>query len=199
MYKSRELLLKAMENNISLVEPVCKSSFDEAERNEKLDNLRESMKTFCQIDINFNKYVKCENELEKRRTPEDFETNKSFNELLEEYSKKKVNVEHHEMYLKLEEKIRLLRGELEDGVEVSRATPNIICPVSKQIMSNPMTNKLCGHIYDYSSVIELLKLSKKGIRCPVPGCVKALRFSAKDLEPNNAVKKYISQMEKEKN
>ncbi|KAL0486169.1 E3 SUMO-protein ligase [Acrasis kona] len=55
---------------------------------------------------------------------------------------------------------------------VSTNTIMVFCPISKELMTKPVRNESCGHVYESSSITELISISKKkdGACCPVVGC-----------------------------
>ncbi|XP_072746956.1 E3 SUMO-protein ligase NSE2 [Anoplolepis gracilipes] len=46
---------------------------------------------------------------------------------------------------------------------------NVIDPISKTRMTDPVKNAVCGHVYDKGSLIAMLQ-KNKNTRCPVVGC-----------------------------
>merc|ERR1719215_1156042 len=95
------------------------------------------------------------------------------------------NMDKHEMMSKFESRVAKMeqstieRERMEDELKSSddeESNENEIStldPVTNQEMSEPMKNTICGHSYEQSSVLRLLK--KQGMRCPVAGCSNILR------------------------
>lgn len=54
----------------------------------------------------------------------------------------------------------------EDGdLIVTQQEVNLIDPISMKRMTDPVRNKICGHVYERSSVVKMIKQSKrKGFR-----------------------------------
>lgn len=46
---------------------------------------------------------------------------------------------------------------------------NVIDPISKTRMTDPVKNTVCGHVYDRESLVAMLQ-KNKNTRCPVVGC-----------------------------
>ncbi|CAD6237713.1 GSCOCG00008315001-RA-CDS [Cotesia congregata] len=57
---------------------------------------------------------------------------------------------------------------------------NLICPISKVRMTEPMKNNICGHVYDKASIIALLK-GNAATRCPIVGCSNKKHLIMEDL------------------
>ncbi|XP_071551557.1 uncharacterized protein [Panulirus ornatus] len=69
---------------------------------------------------------------------------------------------------------------------------NIIDPISKKVMTDPVRNKHCGHVYDRSSVVDMIKVKKrKGFKCPSMGCGYREPLKLHDLEDALDVKRKI--------
>ncbi|KAL9657456.1 hypothetical protein ABK040_016724 [Willaertia magna] len=87
----------------------------------------------------------------------------------------------------------------EDIVMTQEFIP-IQCPYTKQYFTNPIQCKKCGHSYEKSNIIEMIK--KEGcVDCPVAGCsVKNIRVSdlIEDAEMTHKIKKAIEKAQKEK-
>ncbi|XP_069162015.1 E3 SUMO-protein ligase NSE2-like [Procambarus clarkii] len=82
----------------------------------------------------------------------------------------------------------------DDDTEVmtTKETVNLIDPISKMIMTDPVRNKHCGHVYERLSVVKMIKASKrKGFRCPSMGCGYREPLKVTDLEDALDVKRQI--------
>ncbi|KAF2364597.1 Zinc finger MIZ-type [Trinorchestia longiramus] len=61
---------------------------------------------------------------------------------------------------------------------------NIVDPVTKKIMTDPVRHKLCGHVYDKVSILQMIKgHGRKGFRCPYMGCACRESIKERHLEP----------------
>lgn len=69
----------------------------------------------------------------------------------------------------------------EDDVEVEGGRIDLMCPISHNLMQDPVRNKVCGHTYDKSSVINYLRNSHE---CPI--CPK--KFNRNDLVEDKFMK-----------
>lgn len=60
----------------------------------------------------------------------------------------------------------------EEGIVPSQFEPPVD-PITKKLIKNPCRNRICGHVYEYNSIVEHLKrikLNKVKPRCPYIGC-----------------------------
>ncbi|XP_018025711.1 E3 SUMO-protein ligase NSE2 isoform X2 [Hyalella azteca] len=61
---------------------------------------------------------------------------------------------------------------------------NIIDPITKLTMSDPVRHTLCGHVYDRDSIKQMIKKhGRKGFRCPYMGCSVRDAITENNLEP----------------
>lgn len=97
-------------------------------------------------------------------------------EYTESISKIDTNVSNDEKLLLFDRQVEALldkvatEGNDGDGdLQVSGGFINVIDPISKKRIVDPVKNSVCGHTYDRESITEILKINKK-TRCPVIGC-----------------------------
>ncbi|CAK9811911.1 E3 SUMO-protein ligase NSE2 [Anthophora quadrimaculata] len=67
---------------------------------------------------------------------------------------------------------------------------NVIDPISKKRIVDPVKNTKCGHTYDRESITQILKINKK-TRCPVVGCKSKEFVTFKDLRTDIVTKAYL--------
>ncbi|KAK1133456.1 hypothetical protein K0M31_011263 [Melipona bicolor] len=67
---------------------------------------------------------------------------------------------------------------------------NVIDPISKRRIVDPVKNIICGHTYDRQSIIQILKVNKK-TRCPVVGCKSTEFVTLKHLRTDIVTKTYL--------
>ncbi|XP_078045306.1 E3 SUMO-protein ligase NSE2 isoform X2 [Augochlora pura] len=68
---------------------------------------------------------------------------------------------------------------------------NVIDPISKKRIVDPVKNTVCGHTYDRETITELLKINKK-TRCPVIGCKSTDFVKLTDLRSDIVTKTYLN-------
>ncbi|XP_014482848.1 PREDICTED: E3 SUMO-protein ligase NSE2-like [Dinoponera quadriceps] len=67
---------------------------------------------------------------------------------------------------------------------------NVIDPITKTRMTNPVKNAACGHVYDKESLIAVLKKNKK-TRCPVVGCSNTEYINLSQCHVDVLMKAYL--------
>ncbi|KAK3875996.1 hypothetical protein Pcinc_019167 [Petrolisthes cinctipes] len=74
----------------------------------------------------------------------------------------------------------------------TQQTLSLVDPISKTMMKDPVRHKICGHVYDRSSVTSMIKTSgKKGFRCPTMGCGYRKPLQLADMEDALDVRRQI--------
>ncbi|XP_063597078.1 E3 SUMO-protein ligase NSE2-like [Penaeus indicus] len=81
----------------------------------------------------------------------------------------------------------------EDGdLIVTQQEVNLFDPISMKRMTDPVRNKVCGHVYERSSVVNMIKQNRrKGFCCPNVGCENRERLKMEDLEDAMDIKREI--------
>ncbi|XP_042870386.1 E3 SUMO-protein ligase NSE2-like [Penaeus japonicus] len=84
-------------------------------------------------------------------------------------------------------------GDEGDGdLIVTQQEVNLIDPISMKQMTDPVRNKICGHVYERSSVVNMIKQNRrKGFSCPNVGCENRERLKMENLEDALDVKREI--------
>ncbi|KOC59588.1 E3 SUMO-protein ligase NSE2, partial [Habropoda laboriosa] len=67
---------------------------------------------------------------------------------------------------------------------------NVIDPISKKRIVDPVKNTICGHTYDRESITQILKINEK-TRCPVVGCTTNEFVTLKKLRTDIVTKAYL--------
>ncbi|XP_076302428.1 E3 SUMO-protein ligase NSE2-like [Lasioglossum baleicum] len=67
---------------------------------------------------------------------------------------------------------------------------NVIDPISKKRIVDPVKNTICGHTYDRESITQILKINKK-TRCPVIGCKSTEFVILANLRTDIVTKAYL--------
>jgi len=75
-------------------------------------------------------------------------------------------------------------GDDSEFVVKTTQEPSMKCPVTREILVNPVTNKNCGHHYSKDAIQNLIRGNKRAqsCNCPVSGC--SAKVSLKTLEDN---------------
>ncbi|XP_012532147.1 E3 SUMO-protein ligase NSE2 [Monomorium pharaonis] len=67
---------------------------------------------------------------------------------------------------------------------------NVIDPISKMRMTDPVRNMVCGHVYDRESLVAMLR-KNKNTRCPVVGCTSQDYIVLSQCRPDIVTKTYL--------
>ncbi|CAL4163621.1 unnamed protein product, partial [Meganyctiphanes norvegica] len=86
----------------------------------------------------------------------------------------------------------------DDDLVATSTNINIIDPISKKMMTEPVRNKHCGHVYDRDSVVQMIAtMKRKGFKCPAIGCAHRQPIKESDLEDALDVKREIMRQKKQ--
>ncbi|GJQ73690.1 putative SUMO transferase [Trypoxylus dichotomus] len=70
----------------------------------------------------------------------------------------------------------------------------LVDPITKTELQNPWKNKVCGHVYEYSTIMDYINSKKgKGLKCPYVGCANANIRKADLVEDRNLLIKIQNQ------
>ena len=117
-----------------------------------------------------------------------------------------LEAEASEMYMDICDKLgeEVKRGG-DDDIEVVRnnneTETTYKCPLTAQLMEDPVKNKVCGHVYSRDGIHSYLNSRKHKYPCVYPGCTNQ-RVTQDQLEDDNftatKVKRYIRAMNAKK-
>ena len=156
------------------------SYYGAAERKTKLKDLRDIVQNNCLQDKKLRSAEIIKERLLSLYNDGDDETETDIEAITREYtesiSKMDTNVSNDEKLLVFDRQVEALQdkvaNEEADGdadFQVTGGFINVIDPISKKRIVDPVKNSICGHTYDRESITEILKINKK-TRCPVIGC-----------------------------
>lgn len=81
----------------------------------------------------------------------------------------------------------------DDGGEITTTEMvSTIDPITRQEMTDPVKNTLCGHTYEKNSILQLISQNRK-TGCPMAGCANTNPVSQNHLILNSDVLKLIQQ------
>ncbi|XP_022199449.1 E3 SUMO-protein ligase NSE2 [Nilaparvata lugens] len=100
--------------------------------------------------------------------------------------------ESNQLYKEFEEKVQVFLHPEDADLLETQSTINLIDPVTKKRMKDPVKNVVCNHTYDKISISALIKAKSSGsIRCPYQGCNNQTRFKLQDLVPDEITRKAL--------
>ncbi|KAG7209295.1 hypothetical protein KM043_015408 [Ampulex compressa] len=174
--------------------------YEPDERKKLLEELRDIVKNHCVLRTKLKAAddIKCRIEnLYDANADNDLEA------ILKEYkngiSEIRTDVSNDEKLLEFDRQVTtLLQGTEKDDdeldndedIQLSGGYINVIDPISKKRITDPVKNAICGHTYDRESVTEMLKINKK-TRCPVIGCKSKEYITLAQLKNDIATRNVI--------
>ncbi|XP_032667455.1 E3 SUMO-protein ligase NSE2-like [Odontomachus brunneus] len=181
---------------------IMKYYVDEKEKEKMLKELRDAMIQNCLM----TEKIKAANEI-KDQLPctDEVESSQNVGKIRDKYktamSKIEVNPLEDQRLLAYDRQVEdLLRvnqstqnNELDDSNMDLRLTGtdiNVIDPISKMRMTDPVRNTVCGHVYDKESLTAVLQMNKK-TRCPVVGCGNTEYIVLSQCRPDVVTKTYL--------
>ncbi|XP_034188458.1 E3 SUMO-protein ligase NSE2 [Osmia lignaria lignaria] len=156
------------------------SYYEMPERKEKLKELRDIVQNNCVQ----TERLKAAKDVKKRLLDlygleDDDHGQTDTEQIIQEYkeaiSKINVDVSNDKKLIEFDKHVEALSDKVEDDgdtdaeMQISGGYINVIDPITKKRIVDPVKNTICGHTYDRDSITEILKCNKK-TRCPVVGC-----------------------------
>ena len=115
----------------------------------------------------------------------------------------------HATKRKLEEKIAAASGSTatgrptqatndddDDDIVQTQETVSYADPITKRRIEDPVRNCHCGHLYDRSTIVQMVANKRGRIRCPIPGCSNEVFVAEEDLQEDHEAKKAIAELER---
>ncbi|XP_063984324.1 E3 SUMO-protein ligase NSE2-like [Diachasmimorpha longicaudata] len=187
-------------------------------RQEMMDNLRLQMTRYAEMEEKFKglKEITSNFRQELKRSDHRATANEDSNErkgskktpvnvekLLKRYNSKvegiEVNVANNNnlrhFSQQMDQLMKYLAGEqgTSDDTEddmVMTSSLNVICPISKTRMIEPVKNDICGHVYDLGSVTKMIESNARS-RCPLMGCSNSTFLSMDHLSADIVTRLYL--------
>ncbi|XP_076659843.1 E3 SUMO-protein ligase NSE2 [Halictus rubicundus] len=174
------------------------SYFGEQEVKDKLKELRDIVQNHCILD----KKLKSVEEIKDRllNLYDDDECN--IETIIQEYKNaiSEINTNtstNNNRLVVFDRHVEALLGDTEDNeddkdteMQLTGGYINVIDPISKKRIVDPVKNTVCGHTYDNETITEILKLNKK-TRCPVIGCKSTEFVKRENLRVDIVTKTYL--------
>ncbi|XP_003704077.1 E3 SUMO-protein ligase NSE2 [Megachile rotundata] len=157
------------------------SYYEMPERKNKLKELRDLVQNNCVQ----NKKLKSAETIKNRlldiyNDEDDDSTEIDIESIIQQYkqtiSEIDIDVSNDDNLIEFDKQVEALLDKIgneandEDAeMQLTGGYINVIDPISKKRIVDPVKNTLCGHTYDRDSITQILKINKK-TRCPVVGC-----------------------------
>lgn len=168
------------------------------ERDNMISNLDKLVQGYCLVDNKLKVrpaiFAKLKNDEERRieqretaGTPAEEEAVVDFHQLYSDQVDKamqKVQTNEHTKYKDFKKKVdKLIRKadgeEGEDDLAVTEETNNLVCPLSKATLVDPVITQRCKHRFSRKSIMSVME-GKNYVQCPYVACRD--KFSVDELE-----------------
>lgn len=180
---------------------IMKYYVNEEEKKKTLEELRSILKESCNESARIVAANKIKEQLELTFDPEAKNVEDIIKEYKEAISNIQVNLSEYNRLLEYDRQIEVLHqanedtpsNELDDtdaDLQLTGRDINVIDPISKTRMTNPVKNAACGHVYDKASLIAMLQ-KNKNTRCPVVGCTNNAYIDLNQCRTDIVTKKYL--------
>jgi len=174
----------------------------EEARQKVLKELRDALKGICVESAR----IKAADEIRERlEYVSELEQERDVQNITKEYRKAiseiQINVSESDRILEYDRQIEGLlqanEAALNNGLDdtdadlrMTGSEINVIDPISKMRMTDPVRNAVCGHVYDKESLVAMLQ-KNKNTRCPVVGCTSMDYIDLSQCRPDIVTKTYL--------
>lgn len=180
---------------------IMKYYVNEEEKKKTLDELRNVLKESCSESARIVAASKIKEQLELTFDPEAKNVEDIIKEYKEAISNIQVDLSEYNRLLEYDRQIEVLHQANEDipsnklddtdaDLQLTGRDINVIDPISKTRMTNPVKNAACGHVYDKASLIAMLQ-KNKNTRCPVVGCTNMAYIDLNQCRTDIVTKTYL--------
>ncbi|XP_012223813.1 E3 SUMO-protein ligase NSE2-like [Linepithema humile] len=182
---------------------IAKYYVDKEEKEKTLTQLRNTLKENC---IEIEKMRMAEEIKERLEHVSELEPDRKVEDITKEYNKAiseiKIDPSKDNRLLEFDRQIEGIsqsNGIIANSTVVDDSDAdlhltshyiNVIDPISKMRMTNPVKNAVCGHIYDKESLTAMLK-KNKNTRCPVMGCTSTAYIDLSQCRIDVMTKMYL--------
>ncbi|XP_024892910.1 E3 SUMO-protein ligase NSE2-like [Temnothorax curvispinosus] len=154
---------------------------DEEEMQKELKELREVLIENC---TEFARIKAADKISEQMQCVSELQPDKDVKHITQEYKKAIIEIQVNplednrllEYDRQIEGLLQATKAESNNGADdtdadlrLTGSEINVIDPISKTRMTDPVRNAVCGHVYDRESLVAMLE-KNKNTRCPVVGC-----------------------------
>ncbi|XP_031850371.1 E3 SUMO-protein ligase NSE2 [Nomia melanderi] len=169
------------------------------ELKEKLQEMRDIVKNNCIIDKKLKALENTKNNL--LNSYDDESTEADIETIVQEYktfiTEINTDMSDDNRLINFDRQVEALLDKIGDDednedeeMQLTGGYINVIDPISKKRIVDPVKNNVCGHTYDRESITQILKINKK-TRCPVIGCKSTEFVKLQDLRVDFVTKTYL--------
>lgn len=158
----------------------------------------------CEIDTKLSMIREIKDEILERYGDKKI-TEKNIPKIIKDYEKAistmNVDVSTNERLLEFNRQLEALLSDAnknqnieesnsDEELQLQTDSMNVIDPISKMRIKDPIKNIACGHTYDRQNIMALLKVNKK-TRCPMVGCKNTKYIEITNLQTDVAMKVFL--------
>ncbi|XP_011883355.1 PREDICTED: E3 SUMO-protein ligase NSE2-like [Vollenhovia emeryi] len=181
---------------------IMKYCDDEKEMQTMLKNLREAVAENC---MQYARMKAADQIKEGLECMSEYELQRDAKNLTKDYKKKvseiQVDLSKDNRLLQYDRQIEDLlqankaalsngAGDADADIQLTCSEINVIDPISKTRMTDPVKNTACGHVYDRESLVAMLQ-KNKNTKCPVVGCTNTDYIVLSRCRPDIVTKMYL--------
>lgn len=171
-----------------------------------LDNLKDIVRKNCEIDAKSNMILEIKqdilNQYDSNQITEIY-IQKIIKDYEEAAHETNVNISDNERLTEFYQQVEALLNDA-NQIQASKESNgddeelqlsgsiNVIDPISKMRIKDPVKNIACGHTYDHESIMTLLKINKN-TRCPMVGCKSKEYIKITNLRTDVIMKAYLQE------
>jgi E3 SUMO-protein ligase NSE2 len=77
----------------------------------------------------------------------------------------------------------------DDDIVVDQEIQSLKCPLTLQLLEEPVRNSTCPHVYSKAAILEVIRHGKGMVPCPVAGC--SARVTEKQLREDKVMARKV--------
>ncbi|XP_018322553.1 E3 SUMO-protein ligase NSE2-like [Agrilus planipennis] len=198
-----ENLLNSCVNVLRSCKKFIETNIDDEGQQQHLNILNDIAKSYCEEDI---EHKRCQAAIDKTIDYFSINSDNDFTRQVEEVYNDFLNQEdvnndykQHPIWKRIN---RPKKSEANVSVDadcsllVSQVFQPPIDPITKKVIEDPYRNQVCGHIYDYKTILNYMQTTKHAhTRCPYIGCNNnniQVSFLEKDDQLKDDIEDYLA-------
>lgn len=174
------------------------------DREKIIADLKDVVQKNCEIDTKLSMIREIKDEILEKYNDKKV-TEKNIPKIIKDYEKAiytmNVDVSTNERLLEFNRQLEALLSDAnknqnieesnsDEELQLQTDSMNVIDPISKMRIKDPIKNIACGHTYDRQNIMALLKVNKK-TRCPMVGCKNTNYIEITNLQTDVAMKVFL--------
>ncbi|KAF7989402.1 hypothetical protein HCN44_008076 [Aphidius gifuensis] len=161
-------------------------------RDKTLEKLRKSVTLYCEFEEKMKNMQQFSQKYSNTAIENEDEMNKIIGEFTETANNSQVDLASNKHIKHFNQQVTAIIGspsnkdnsdESDDDLVLTQDEVNVVCPITKARMTEPMRNVRCGHVYDKIGVETMIGYNKR-TKCPIVGCGNDEFLTMDDLQPD---------------